>query len=237
MKAYERPRVSQHAEWCGLQRFFDEHFRDRELHRVLDAGAGFKLPVDIPRSAHLIAIDLDSEALAKNENADERLVADVEHLRETGLRDLDVVICWWVLEHVRKPASAIAEMARVLIPGGILVVGVPYFWGFKAFATKLTPFWFHLHMARRVDALAGTPGYGPYPTHLHRDIAPRRLNQIAARNGLTRVYEHVYSLRPEQRLPPPARAVWLGAGNLLRLVTGGRYNPLMSEYIAIYERR
>ena len=236
-QVYERPRVSQNPEMRGLQLFFNEHFRERKLRRVLDAGAGFKLPLDIPRSAHLIAVDLDPDALAQNENADEKLIGAVEHLGGTGLSDLDAVICWWVLEHVRKPAAALAEMAAALQSGGILIVGVPYFWGFKALATKLTPFWFHLYMARRVDALAGTPGYGPYPTHLHRDIAPRRLDQIASRNGLTRVYEHIYSGRPEQRLPRPARAVWLGAGNMLRVATGGHYNPLMSEYIAIYERR
>lgn len=233
---YERPRVSQNAEMRGLQRFFDKHFRDRELCRVLDAGAGFKLPLDIPRSAHLIAVDLDPEALVKNENADQKVIGDIEHLADTGLGDLDAIICWWVLEHVRKPSAALAEMAAALQPGGILIVGVPYFWGFKALVTKFTPFWFHLYMARREDPMAGTAGYGPYPTHLHRDIAPRRLDRIASRNGLTRVYEHIYSGRPEQRLPLPARAVWFGAGNILRVATRGRYNPMMSEYIAIYER-
>ena len=51
---------------------------------------------------------------------------------ETGLPGLesnayDVVVCEQVLEHLRNPAGAVAEMVRVLRPGGRLIVGVPIF--------------------------------------------------------------------------------------------------------------
>ena len=39
----------------------------------------------------------------------------------------DVVICEQVLEHLRNPSYALGEMARVLKPGGMLVLGVPIF--------------------------------------------------------------------------------------------------------------
>jgi SAM-dependent methyltransferase len=236
-RAYERARVVQDDELRDVQCFFDRHFRDGRLQRVLDAGAGFNLPLDIPRSAHLVAIDLDPEALARNENADEKLVGDIEQLDLTGLRDFDAIICWWVLEHMRTPSLAVAQMANVLRPGGLLILGVPYYWGFKALVTKLTPFRFHLYMARREDPLAGTPGYGPYPTSLRREISPKALDRIAARHRLSSVFQRTYSSQPERRLPTPARRLWVGAGRLVHTVTCGRYDPLMSEHIAIYERR
>lgn len=39
---------------------------------------------------------------------------------------VDLMVCYHVLEHVPDDAAAIAEMARVLAPGGIAVVEVPW---------------------------------------------------------------------------------------------------------------
>jgi SAM-dependent methyltransferase len=39
----------------------------------------------------------------------------------------DIVICEQVLEHVSNPVAALDEIARVLKPGGLLVLGVPVF--------------------------------------------------------------------------------------------------------------
>ncbi|NIL97991.1 MAG: methyltransferase domain-containing protein [Planctomycetales bacterium] len=39
----------------------------------------------------------------------------------------DVVICEQMLEHLHNPQAALTELARVLRPGGLLVVGVPIF--------------------------------------------------------------------------------------------------------------
>jgi SAM-dependent methyltransferase len=41
---------------------------------------------------------------------------------------VDTVICTEVLEHVAKPWLAVAEMHRVLRPGGRLFVTAPFFW-------------------------------------------------------------------------------------------------------------
>src|SRR5206468_4159142 len=39
----------------------------------------------------------------------------------------DSVILWHVLEHVPQPEDLLAEVARILRPGGILLAGVPSF--------------------------------------------------------------------------------------------------------------
>lgn len=40
----------------------------------------------------------------------------------------DTVLCATVLEHVEEPARALAEMHRVLRPGGVLILTAPLFW-------------------------------------------------------------------------------------------------------------
>src|SRR5438874_86732 len=127
---YARPRVWQAEQMRDLQRFFDSYFaKDGGLRAVLDAGAGVQLPLDIPLDIRLTCLDQSAAALAKNENADEKIVGDVETYQfDPGT--FDAVICWWVLEHLPRPANAIARVAAALRPAGLLVVGVPYFWGF-----------------------------------------------------------------------------------------------------------
>lgn len=55
----------------------------------------------------------------------------LQHNIEAGLpfedASYDVIVCEQVLEHLQTPQAAVAEMARVLRPGGTLVVGVPIF--------------------------------------------------------------------------------------------------------------
>jgi SAM-dependent methyltransferase len=41
----------------------------------------------------------------------------------------DLVLCTEVLEHLPEPAHALAEMNRVLVPSGFLIVTVPLIWG------------------------------------------------------------------------------------------------------------
>lgn len=43
-------------------------------------------------------------------------------------RSVDCILCMVVLEHTRNPRQALLEFARVLKPGGMLVMVVPFLW-------------------------------------------------------------------------------------------------------------
>lgn len=58
-------------------------------------------------------------------NAGPDVRADVTRL-PFGAASFDAALCLEVLEYVRDPASALREIARVLEPGGTLVVSVPF---------------------------------------------------------------------------------------------------------------
>jgi SAM-dependent methyltransferase len=61
----------------------------------------------------------------------------------------DVVVMWHVLEHVSDPRPTLAEVARILKPGGFFMVAVPDFGSPEAQLTKAG--WFHLDVPRHLS--------------------------------------------------------------------------------------
>lgn len=64
-------------------------------------------------------------------------------------QSFDVVIMWHVLEHVSDPRPTLAEVSRILRPGGIFLVGVPDFGSPEARLTQAG--WFHLDIPRHLS--------------------------------------------------------------------------------------
>ncbi|HEY2329869.1 MAG TPA: class I SAM-dependent methyltransferase [Verrucomicrobiae bacterium] len=64
-------------------------------------------------------------------------------------QSFDVVTMWHVLEHVSDPRPTLAEVSRILRPGGVFMVGVPNFGSLEARLTKAG--WFHLDMPRHLS--------------------------------------------------------------------------------------
>ena len=113
----------------------------RPGHRVLDVGAGFGRHVFecARRGAHVVALDFAADEVLQTRNT---LAAMVEAgeitadkligvLRGDARRlpfpdgTFDVVITSEVLEHIQDDVTAIAEMVRVLKPGGRFAATVP----------------------------------------------------------------------------------------------------------------
>ncbi len=61
----------------------------------------------------------------------------------------DVVVMWHVLEHVSDPRPMVAEVARILRPGGLFLVAVPNFGSPEAQLTRAG--WFHLDCPRHLS--------------------------------------------------------------------------------------
>ena len=80
-----------------------------------------------------------------------KLPVRVGELRELNFPEnsFDVVVMWHVLEHVSDPRPTLAEVARILRPGGIFLVGVPNFGSAEARLTKSG--WFHLDIPRHLS--------------------------------------------------------------------------------------
>jgi SAM-dependent methyltransferase len=75
-------------------------------------------------------------------------VGDIRELKlETG--SFDAVVMWHVLEHTAEPEETLAEVARLLRPGGVFLCAVPNFGSAEArFARDK---WFHLDVPRHLS--------------------------------------------------------------------------------------
>jgi SAM-dependent methyltransferase len=104
---------------------------------VLDLGAG-SVPYAplFDSSINYVSVDLEKRYPT-------RMVADFAHLLPFSDNAVDAVLCTQVLEHVPDPESVAREIHRVLKPGGIGLVTVPFAWEIHQYPDdchRFTPF-------------------------------------------------------------------------------------------------
>lgn len=115
---------------------------------VADVGCGFEATFMRSVMAEVGSATLVDVALAPDLVAHPKVRA-IEGLLPDSLdvvddRSLDVVLCMSVVEHLWEPCLTMAQMHRVLKPGGVLAVNVPSWLGkraleYSAFKLGLSP--------------------------------------------------------------------------------------------------
>ncbi len=126
------------SQWETLRRgFFSEAVREQALDAAavaaggraadLGAGCGFMTRGLLARGLRVIAVDQSSVMLAALREAlgdDQRITCRVGLAEDLPLQDgeVDASFANMFLHHVDSPPAAISEMARIVRPGGIVVV-------------------------------------------------------------------------------------------------------------------
>lgn len=118
--------------------------RDIRDPTIVDAGCG--RGSILLRKAQInggikIGVDIDPDAAA-NKDVDRVVFANLDAI---PLNDgcADLIISSYVLEHLEDPAKTFREFARLLKPGGTLIVWASNKWNYAMMLSSVTPTWFH----------------------------------------------------------------------------------------------
>lgn len=143
---------------------YNEWVSDIEFERALHLGSGRDkegMGRRLEEEGEVVAVDTDTGALRRNQTW-VKIAGDAQRL-PIATNEVDLVFSEYVFEHLPQPRSALAEIDRVLQPGGSFVVLVPNPNHYYARIADLTPFWFHRLWFR----LQGIENHEEdrYPTH------------------------------------------------------------------------
>ena len=104
------------------------HVQTSKTGRVLEVGCGAGNVLEQVKGDALFGVDLSRFILKKAKerlkNRAHLLCACAEHLPYADAT-FDCVFCTEVIEHTIDPYVVVAEILRVLLPGGVLIVSVP----------------------------------------------------------------------------------------------------------------
>jgi SAM-dependent methyltransferase len=139
------------------RKFHDSLYRDlirRYLPpgaRLLDAGCGRYLRFcrEFASEAHVVGIDLDETFDCDNRRPPYAVRGDLAALPFPS-EWFDIVITRSVVEHLEDPPRVFREFARVLRPGGKVVVLTPNKYDYVSIIAAVTPYWVHRALVSRI---------------------------------------------------------------------------------------
>lgn len=192
---------------------------------ILEAGCGRLAHWDYPANAVVTGLDISAQQLARNAHVHEKIEGDVQTWASD--RTWDVVVSVYVLEHLKDPRRAVANMIAWTRPGGLLVLAVPNALSLKGLVTKATPFgfhgWFYRNVYRRPHEI--------FPTVMDWSITPANLRRQLA------PHEVVLERFTGETLGRAFNPLYQGMVGLLRILTLGRWRPGNANYLLVVRKR
>jgi SAM-dependent methyltransferase len=237
-----KPLLAEEPEvFAELQRRLDELLAHATDVRILNAGCGDGARyVPIAERRFVVGIDVEQPPSAGRDEVEERLVGDIETY-DFASRRFDVVYCWDVLEHLRDPRRALANLISTLEPGGVVVLGFPHAMSVKGLITRFTPHRFHGWLWRHV--LHPGPGYDPelkpFPTVLSRTMAPRAVASLAREYGLSLELCAEYEGWPQKKVRTILKVrgpLFLAVKSLVRVLSFGRVTAAATDVVVLLRK-
>jgi SAM-dependent methyltransferase len=208
--------------------------------RWLDAGCGRQafpqVPADqeraeVGRVRLAVGCDASHPALHAHRSLRNRVCCNLDQLPFAAC-SFDVITLGMVAEHLSRPESVFAELARVLAPDGVLVVFTPNAAGYSntliRAGNRLLPRPLVLALIRFLE---GREEHDVFPA-LYRANTRRRLEEIAAAAGLIEEGCLLRATLPLSYFLAPLAVVELLAGRLLRWL--GFEELVADNILAVY---
>ena len=171
---------------CGSGRVFQYQFGEEQRPRLI------------------VGVDVTKEPKG-NRNIDAAARADLGAL---PFRDgmFDIAISSHVAEHLTQPERVFGELARVLKPGGLLLILTPNRWHYVTVSSALMPHAFHL----KYNAWRGVDVHDIFPT-VYKANTASRLRSLYGRAGMQIEQLYQFETEPEYlAFATPAYALGVG---------------------------
>ena len=181
---YDAPRFVTHADDAFLARLTALYASVIEPgDRVLDAMSSWVSHLPDAEYDRVVGHGLNEAELADNDRLDEFVVSDLNADQSLPFADdaFDVVCCALSVQYLQYPGATFAEFARVLAPGGTIVVSFSN----RMFPTKAVRAWRAASMSERADLVERYLDAGGFTT----------VDRIAERPGEDPFYAVVGKLR------------------------------------------
>ncbi|MCG9890882.1 MAG: methyltransferase domain-containing protein [Thermosynechococcaceae cyanobacterium MS004] len=209
--------------------------------RILEAGCGSLSHLHLQEDDHITGIDISQKQLDRNPHLSERILGDIQ-IYDFPPRSFDLIVCFWVLEHVSNPSAALYKFIPALKDDGILVIGVPNVMSVKGLITKFTPHWLHVWIYRYVFnyKLAGIDDNAPFHTTMRLAIAPDAILKFAKENSCVVTYFSTFEdyrqeeLRQKLKL---TRQVWTVLKGIVQGLTLGKIKADSTSYTVVLEKK
>lgn len=109
----------------AIARYYGKYLPDYAMGKLLDLGCGHVPLFDVYRNhvSDIVCVDWDNTR-HKNQFLD--LTHDLTEKLPFEDKEFDTIILSDVLEHIPNPNELCDEIARVLAPGGVLIMNVPF---------------------------------------------------------------------------------------------------------------
>src|SRR5262245_6442021 len=160
------------------RRLYNKYYAGRKFHdslyreliskhlkpgqRLLDAGCGryMRFCKDLSGTAKVVGIDLDTTLETDNRKAPFGVRGDLSHLPFSA-ETFDMVISRSVVEHLEDPPQVFREFARVLRPGGKVIIVTPNKYDYVSIIAAITPYRVHRALVSKIFQI---PADDVFPT-------------------------------------------------------------------------
>jgi SAM-dependent methyltransferase len=198
---------------------------------VLDLGAGageLNTHVLKGRVHRLVGVDVDPR-VGTNPLLDAGVIADIGMLPFRD-RSFDVLFSIYVLEHVDRPGDLVAEIGRVLRPGGMCLMLTPNILHYVTLFSLLTPTRFH----KWINVKRGRPAEDTFPT-VYRLNSRRALTDHFNGAGLEPVSIDLVEVQPNYlTFSPISYALGVGYERLVNATE--MLSPFRVNFIAVFRK-
>ncbi len=133
----------------------------------------------VERCGLAVGMDPDGSAIARHRSIRFRAVGVAERLPFAD-GSFDVASANMVVEHLAAPATQLGEIARVVRPGGRVILHTPNAVSYAVLISRILPEGLKLALARLLEGRASAD---VYPTY-YRANSPREIRRLAAALGL-----------------------------------------------------